>query len=268
MPRARALVCELEFRSTTHPRLGSHVVCTSARSLNLISRPGDYSINDHGSRLNCQGIPVHYQLDPCAFFSPIARLISGYFTFLDVFLVHPRLVMDTNDDGRTQLWLFDEEADADKGMSLSYPLDAVFPLNTCQFIGLRLPCPRKPEVVLTHLYGPDFIRPSKKCNQNDLNAPNCTFPDAFCLAQDLSVHGMKTYMDLLKIDRPGSSWSPLYKTTVDILVRDQIRQFAHRSAVADRDTISGAKTMSWEFQLKGLPTSTRVGITKVPSTSS
>ncbi|KAF8569362.1 hypothetical protein P879_04570 [Paragonimus westermani] len=145
--------------------LSVHWSNVNASRPNLISRPGDYSINDHGSRLNCQGIPVHYQLDPCAFFSPIARLISGYFTFLDVFLVHPRLVMDTNDDGRTQLWLFDEEADADKGVSLSYPLDAVFPLNTCQFIGLRLPCPRKPEVVLTHLYGPDFIRPSKKCNQ-------------------------------------------------------------------------------------------------------
>ncbi|KAF5403961.1 hypothetical protein PHET_02644 [Paragonimus heterotremus] len=132
---------------------------------NLITRQGNYCINDNIPRLNCQGVPVRYQLDPCAFCTPFARLISGYFTFLDVFVFHPRLLLNATNKNDVRLGLFDEAVDADKGEIISYTLDSVFPLSSCQYMGLRVPCPRKSDVVLTHLYGPNLLLPSRMCSR-------------------------------------------------------------------------------------------------------
>ncbi|KAF6771441.1 hypothetical protein AHF37_10298 [Paragonimus kellicotti] len=135
------------------------------KRISLITRQGNHCINDNNPRLNCQGIPVRYQLDPCAFCTPLARLVSGYFTFLDVFVFHPRLLLNATDKIEMRLGLFDEAVDADKEVIISYPLDSVFPLSTCQYMGLRVPCPRKSDVVLTHLYGPNLLLPSRMCNR-------------------------------------------------------------------------------------------------------
>ncbi|OON24026.1 hypothetical protein X801_00057, partial [Opisthorchis viverrini] len=131
----------------------------------LITRQGSYCINDHGPRLNCQGVPVRYQLDPCAFCTPFGRLISSYFTFLDIFVVHARATVDLINASNTGVGLLDESVDMDSNKAFSYPLDYVFPLSTCIYMGLSLPCPRKPDLILSYFYGKDYLKPSKLCSQ-------------------------------------------------------------------------------------------------------
>lgn len=114
-------------------------------------------------RVNCDGVLVRFQLDACAFCTPLARLIFGYYDFLDLFLARIELHPDIGENPM-RIGVIDEGSDGDRGSKLSYALDDVFPLATCQYMGLNLPCPRNPHAVLSHLYGANYLRPDKLCN--------------------------------------------------------------------------------------------------------
>ncbi|KAF7262722.1 hypothetical protein EG68_00005 [Paragonimus skrjabini miyazakii] len=133
--------------------------------IQLIKRSGSYCVNDHAIRPNCDGIPVHVQRDSCAFCTPLARLISDRSTYLDLFVVHAHVVVYPGEPSVTHLGLLVELADTDRELVQSYPMQSVFPLTTCNFMGLRVPCPRNASSVLTHIYGKNFIQPSKMCQQ-------------------------------------------------------------------------------------------------------
>ncbi|KAF5403960.1 hypothetical protein PHET_02643 [Paragonimus heterotremus] len=133
--------------------------------IQLIRRSGDYCVNDHAIRPNCDGIPVHVQRDSCAFCTPLARLVSDRSTYLDLFIVQAHLIVHSGEPSVTQIGLLEELIDTDKGLIQSYPMQSVFPLTTCKFMGLRIPCPRNAFSVLTHVYGQNFIHPSKMCQQ-------------------------------------------------------------------------------------------------------
>uniref|UniRef100_A0A183AUJ6 DUF4773 domain-containing protein n=1 Tax=Echinostoma caproni TaxID=27848 RepID=A0A183AUJ6_9TREM len=113
--------------------------------------------------LNCQSVPVHLQLDPCGFCTPLARLISSYLDFFDLFLARIEVHTDSRGD-HIRIGVVDEGSDSETGTQLSYTLDDIFPLTTCRYMGLNLPCPRNAHGVLSHLYGADFMRPIKLCD--------------------------------------------------------------------------------------------------------
>ncbi|THD25439.1 hypothetical protein D915_003694 [Fasciola hepatica] len=131
--------------------------------INLITRKQNYCMYDHMPRLNCQGVPVRFQLDPCGFCTPLARLISSYFDFFDMFMARIELHWDP-DGNPARIGVIDEGSDKDGGLKLSYALDDIFPLATCRYMGLNLPCPRNPHAVLSHLYGENYLRPNRLCD--------------------------------------------------------------------------------------------------------
>ncbi|OON24024.1 hypothetical protein X801_00055 [Opisthorchis viverrini] len=120
---------------------------------------------DFGICLNCQGYPARYPIDPCLFCIPIARIVSGPLTFFDVFMVHAKTIIDINNPNATSIGLLDESVDSDYSKPLSYSLDDVFPLSTCTFMGLDVPCPRNADYVLAHTYGSDYLKPHMLCSQ-------------------------------------------------------------------------------------------------------
>ncbi|TGZ69533.1 hypothetical protein CRM22_003687 [Opisthorchis felineus] len=121
--------------------------------------------SDFGISLNCRGIPVRFLIDPCVFCTPTARFISGPHTFLDVFMVHAKVVVDVRNANVTRVGLLDESVDADWTKPFSYSLNDLFPLSTCNFMGLIVPCPRNPDSILAHTYGRNYIKPHKLCRQ-------------------------------------------------------------------------------------------------------
>ncbi|GAA32740.2 hypothetical protein CLF_101204 [Clonorchis sinensis] len=128
----------------------------------LISR---HCRSDSGICLNCQGYPSRYPIDPCLFSTPIARIVSGPLTFFDVFTVHARTIVDINNPNMTSIGLLDDSVDSDHSKPLSYSLGDVFPLSTCTFMGLDVPCPRNSDSVLAHTYGSDYLKPHIICKQ-------------------------------------------------------------------------------------------------------
>ncbi|KAA0187426.1 hypothetical protein FBUS_09191 [Fasciolopsis buskii] len=131
--------------------------------ISLVTRKQNYCSYDHMPRINCQGVPVRFQLDPCGFCTPLARLISGYFDFLDLFMVRIEVRL-TSDGTSTRIGVVDEGSGKNDGFQLSYALDDIFPLTTCQYMGLSLPCPRNPQAVLSHVYGENYQQPDNLCN--------------------------------------------------------------------------------------------------------
>ncbi|KER31620.1 hypothetical protein T265_02134 [Opisthorchis viverrini] len=119
----------------------------------------------HGMSLNCRGLPGHFHEDPCVFCAPIARIISGPHMYFDVFLVHAKVVVDESNANETHVGLLDESVDSERKKRLSYSLNDVFPLSICTYMGLNVPCPRNPDSVLAHVYGKDYMKPQKLCDQ-------------------------------------------------------------------------------------------------------
>ncbi|OON24023.1 hypothetical protein X801_00054, partial [Opisthorchis viverrini] len=119
----------------------------------------------HGMSLNCRGLPGHFHEDPCVFCAPIARIISGPYMYFDVFLVHAKVVVDESNANETHVGLLDESVDSERKKRLSYSLNDVFPLSICTYMGLNVPCPRNPDSVLAHVYGKDYMKPQKLCDQ-------------------------------------------------------------------------------------------------------
>lgn len=147
--------------------------------IQFISRQRDFCPFDHGVRLDCDDKLVSSQSDRCAICTPLGRLITGTKGYLDIFVTvfvshQPQWEAHadrstvsgpyTNEDNRVHVGLLDTSVDVDKGRSVSYPIESIFPLSNCQFMGLRVPCPRVPQVILENTYGAGFIKPTTLCN--------------------------------------------------------------------------------------------------------
>ncbi|CAL8098141.1 unnamed protein product [Calicophoron daubneyi] len=131
--------------------------------INIVPRARHCAVDLNGIRTTCTRRLVQFQLDPCSFCDPLARLISGYTTFFDIFLTHVELHSDRV-SGTTEYGLLDETVDRNSHR-LSNSISSTFPLSVCQYAGLSVPCPRNPKTVLSHIYGEDFRKPLFLCNQ-------------------------------------------------------------------------------------------------------
>ncbi|THD23722.1 hypothetical protein D915_005636 [Fasciola hepatica] len=162
--------------------------------IQLVTRQRHFCPFDHGIRLDCNGKLVNAQLDRCSICTPLGRLITGKKGYVDLFITrfvnreqrqttvrqhgirgttNDQSNRDTydnaDDDGdedtnQNLISLLDASVDVDKGRIFSYSLKTIFPLSTCLFMGLHLPCPRDPLVVLKNTYGANFMKPVKLCN--------------------------------------------------------------------------------------------------------
>ncbi|CAL8097984.1 unnamed protein product [Calicophoron daubneyi] len=125
---------------------------------NLVLRPGPHCIHSGGIRQNCYGRTVIHQSDSCAFCHPVARVFHKRRVCLDLFLFHLEMRFD-DEQQPIQFGYFDESSDL-----FGSDLHCLFPLKSCKFLGLIVPCPRDPATLLSLHYGKDFMKPRRWCN--------------------------------------------------------------------------------------------------------
>ena len=80
---------------------------------------------------------------------------------MDVFLFHLEIRFD-DEQRPIEFGYFDESCDR-----FGSDLYGLFPLKSCKFLGLDVPCPHDPATLLGLQYGKDFMKPGKWCNLTD-----------------------------------------------------------------------------------------------------
>ncbi|CAL8069080.1 unnamed protein product [Calicophoron daubneyi] len=126
---------------------------------NLVLRIGSRCTTSRATRQDCYGRAVCAQTDICAFCGPVGRVFYEFGVYMDVFLLHLEIRFD--DKQRPIAFGYLDE----KRNRFGSDLDGLFPLKSCKFLGLDVPCPRDPATLLRPLYGKDFMKPPKRCNQ-------------------------------------------------------------------------------------------------------
>ncbi|KAG5449738.1 hypothetical protein CSKR_108277 [Clonorchis sinensis] len=127
---------------------------------NLVTRPGEHCVTSPGLRLDCDGHNVTSLQDTCSFCGPLARMFHQYGEYVDIYLVHLEVRVDVANNP-IEFGYFDEGMDRDR----VEPASVIFPLRTCKYMGLSVPCPNDPERFLTSVYGEEFALPRSRCSQ-------------------------------------------------------------------------------------------------------
>ena len=124
----------------------------NSSQINIVTRLGDYCpIND--VRLSCEGQRVQKMVDECSFCGPIARVFTKN-VHIDIYNMH----LKTN--GSRPNYLLDEALDY--GPPQVVPVNIIFPLRICTFMGLRVLCPNNPTDYLLRKYK-YLERPHRQC---------------------------------------------------------------------------------------------------------
>ncbi|KAL3317449.1 hypothetical protein Ciccas_003902 [Cichlidogyrus casuarinus] len=133
--------------------------------IRIIVRPSVHCGYGDSDRRSCNGIKVKSLVDSCSFCGPLARILSNntgdHGIYVDIYRCG---------------FYYDSQAKHhkfyDEGTSEDVPitpqsqarLDALFPLSICEYMSLKLPCPRVPSEYLHVVYGKNFLTPQRKCN--------------------------------------------------------------------------------------------------------
>ena len=95
-------------------------------------------------RFMCHGKQVPSYSDQCSFQEPLGRLMKGG-THLDIY-----------DYTIKQGWVVDPSEGYHE-----FPVNNIFPLKRCMFLGTKTYCPNKPKLFLESFY--PNLHPNKKC---------------------------------------------------------------------------------------------------------
>lgn len=132
----------------------------------MITREGSFCQHDHGERFDCDGKKVSKQTDLCAICYPLSRLFIGALGYIDIYSAFVREVQVAANENQTKLSILveDEVVTEHAEVAWSYPVEHIFPLSTCLFIGLTVPCPRNPRLLLQNVYGDSYTEPKMLCH--------------------------------------------------------------------------------------------------------
>ena len=97
-------------------------------------------------REDCDGRIVRTTTDDCGILDPHARLYIHAKIYLDIFMI---------EDHGEVLW--------DEYRNVFHKREALFPLNSCSYLGVNLKCPKDSTTYLTAYYGKNFIEPLRVC---------------------------------------------------------------------------------------------------------
>ncbi|TPP65880.1 hypothetical protein FGIG_03764 [Fasciola gigantica] len=127
--------------------------------LNLVTRPGPYCPVNPGKRMNCQGKTVQSLGDTCSFCGPLARLFMDYGNYIDLFPIN--IELRTNSEGFPVSFGYTIEEEEGKTV---HEMSSLLPLSRCHMMGLEVPCPNHPGMLLERLYNKNWRIPYYKCN--------------------------------------------------------------------------------------------------------
>ncbi|THD27863.1 hypothetical protein D915_001355 [Fasciola hepatica] len=127
--------------------------------LNLVTRPGPYCPVNPGERMDCQGAKVQSMRDTCSFCGPLARLFMDYGNYIDLFPIN--IELHTNSEGFPVNFGYTIEEEEGKTV---HEMSSLLPLNRCHMMGLEVPCPNHPGMLLERLYNKNWRIPYYKCN--------------------------------------------------------------------------------------------------------
>ncbi|THD23723.1 hypothetical protein D915_005637 [Fasciola hepatica] len=134
--------------------------------INLITRIGSACQHDGGLKYDCEGHWQTQQTDRCAICYPLGRLFHGEKGYIDIYSSVIRAVPFANPLNPNHIEFNVEQQGS--GHRDEKPwlvrMREIFPLSTCVYMGLKVPCPRDAHSVLTKFYGKDYRKPSRFCN--------------------------------------------------------------------------------------------------------
>ncbi|THD24903.1 hypothetical protein D915_004321 [Fasciola hepatica] len=135
--------------------------------MTLITRVGPFCQRDHGLRYSCNGTKVWSQTDRCAICYPLGRLFFSNLGYIDIYSAFIRGFHKMNSQNGTETSIHvEEEVIAENAkVELSYSVDQIFPLSTCMFMSLEVPCPRLPHTLLQKIYGDSYKQPDQLCSR-------------------------------------------------------------------------------------------------------
>ncbi|VDP71417.1 unnamed protein product [Echinostoma caproni] len=140
-------------------RLATERVNITKGQFNLVTRPGPYCTLNPGERMNCKGQKVPSMQDTCSFCGPLARMFMDYGNYIDMFLINIELHTDSSGVPIQLGYVIEEEARL--GL-LELPI--LLPQRRCRMMGLDVPCPHHPGVLLGMLYNTQWLKPYYLCN--------------------------------------------------------------------------------------------------------
>ncbi|KAA0191677.1 hypothetical protein FBUS_00560 [Fasciolopsis buskii] len=136
------------------------------RRINLVTRIGSPCQHDGGLKMDCDGFWQTRQTDRCAICYPLGRLFYGSGGYIDIYSSIIRAQPTPSPLHPDHVHFIVEEQGSghlDKH-SWSFNLNEIFPLATCEYMGLILPCPRDAHSVLSRIYGENYRKPSYFCD--------------------------------------------------------------------------------------------------------
>lgn len=129
---------------------------------NLVARPGTYCKNKLNERLDCNGHFTAIAKDTCSFCGPLARVFRYDSYFVDIFPIYPEVSINATKN-MIQYGFRDDEINYSEKNERLYPLSMIFPLQTCTFMNLSVPCPLHYKELLKLMYGENYYTPKYVC---------------------------------------------------------------------------------------------------------